>query len=221
MLTVYQMLQRINTEYPNSGFVYDPEVEHDTKVDQAFIDFINRALLRLDKYVLLDDIYEFPTIAGQCIYELPLNCRIENITDITRQIGRHTDIRLRYGSESEHLLGYRFWNAYGGMIGINPIPHKDDEKVTIFFKRTPMKVLTLDDPIEVDDRWIDLITYSVVADIASSGNNPDIEVANNYTMKYNNLLQEAMLLRNQKPYYSSVKDNKRPPLAFLRRGGRV
>lgn len=220
MLTVYQLLQRINTEYPNNGFTYSEEVKADTEIDQAFIDFINRALLRMDKFVLLDDIYEFPTIAGQCIYELPLNCKIENITDIVREMGRHTSIRLRYGSESEHLVGYRYWNAYGNMIGINPIPRRDDEKITIFFKRTPRAVKTADDPIEIDDRWVDLLTYSVVADIASSGSNPDIEIANNYTLKYNTLLEEAMLLRNQKPYYSKIKDNMRPPLAYIRRGGR-
>lgn len=220
MLTMYQLLQRINTEYPNNGFTYSQEVKPDTEIDQAFIDFVNRALLRMDKAVLLDDIFEFPTIAGQCIYELPINCKIENITDITREIGAHTDVRLRWGSESEELTGYRYWNAYGNMIGINPVPTRDDEKVTIFFKRTPRAVATLDDPIEIDDRWVDLVTYSVVADIASSGSNPDIEIANNYTLKYNNLVEEATLLRNQKPYYSKIKDNKRPPLSLMRRGGR-
>lgn len=222
MYTVYQLIQRINTEYPNNGFVYGEEIKYnteDSKIEQGFIDYLNSALKRVNKYIMLDDIYEFPTIMRQSIYELPINCKLENIQEVTRRYGKDISIRLRWGRDAESLDGNRYFNAYGNMIGIHPAPETDNEIITIFFKRTPRPVMTKDDPIEVKDEFIDLLVYSIVADLASSGSNPDIEIANNYTLKYNALLQDAITRRyNEQPFYLKVKDNKRPPLRFLRRG---
>lgn len=220
MITAYQLMQRINTEYPNNGFVYDTEVTPESKqIEQSFLDYINSALLRMDKAIMLDDIYEFPTIAGQSVYELPLNCELGNIVEITRMVGNYTSIRLRWARDGEIMTGHRYYNGFGNTVGIFPTPTIDGEKITIFFKRTPMQIRTKDDPIEIADKWINLLVYSVVSDIASSGSNPDIEIANIYTSKYNSLLQEAILDKYaSQPFYPKVKDNKRPPLSVFRRG---
>lgn len=202
------------------GFAYDPEIKHDSRVEQGFIDYINSALLRMEKSVLLDEIYEFPTIAGQSVYELPLNCELENIEEVTRMCGM-TSVRLRWARDSERMFGMRYFNGYGNTIGLYPVPTQDGDKVTIFFKRTPRPVKTVDDPIEIQDKWIDLLVYSVVADMASGGSNPDTEIANNYIARYNALLQEAKIGKStRQPYYPRTKDNKRPPLSVLRRGFR-
>lgn len=218
MVTAYQLIQRVNTEYPNNGFVYDAEVTHESRIHQGFIDYINSALLRMEGTVLLDEIYEFPTIAGQSVYELPLNCELENIEEVTRLCGM-TSVRLRWARDSERMYGMRYFNGYGNTIGLYPVPTQDGDKITIFFKRTPRPVRTVDDPIEIQDKWIDLLVYSVVADMASGGSNPDTEIANNYIAKYNALLQEAKIAKStRQPYYPRIKDNKRPPLSILRRG---
>ena len=218
MVTAYQLISRINTEYPNNGFVYDAEVTHESRIHQGFIDYINSALLRMEGTVLLDEIYEFPTIAGQSVYELPLNCELENIEEVTRLCGM-TSVRLRWARDSERMYGMRYFNGYGNTIGLYPVPTQDGDKITIFFKRTPRPVKTVDDPIEIQDKWIDLLVYSVVADMASGGSNPDTEIANNYIAKYNALLQEAKIAKStRQPYYPRIKDNKRPPLSVLRRG---
>ena len=218
MVTAYQLISRINTEYPNNGFVYDAEVTHESRIHQGFIDYINSALLRMEGTVLLDEIYEFPTIAGQSVYELPLNCELENIEEVTRLCGM-TSVRLRWARDSERMYGMRYFNGYGNTIGLYPVPTQDGDKITIFFKRTPRPVRTVDDPIEIQDKWIDLLVYSVVADMASGGSNPDTEIANNYIAKYNALLQEAKIAKStRQPYYPRIKDNKRPPLSILRRG---
>lgn len=221
MITTYQLMQRINTEYPNNGFVYDPEIKYSTEIQQSFIDYINSALNRIDPSVFFDEIYEFPTIAGQSIYELPINCELGNIEEVTRACGNMSSVRLRWARDTENLYGMRYFNGYGNTIGLYPVPTQDNEKITIFFKQTPRPVKTQDDPIEIQDKWIDLLVYSVVADMASSGSNPDIELANNYISRYNVLLQEAKLAKStRQPFYPRTKDNKRPPLSVLRRGFR-
>lgn len=220
MITAYQLIQRVNTEYPNNGFIYDAEITHESRIHQGFIDYINSALLRMESIVLLDEIYEFPTIAGQSVYELPLNCKLENIEEVTRMCGM-TSVRLRWARDSERMFGMRYFNGYGNTIGLYPVPTQDGDKITIFFKRTPRPVKTVDDPIEIQDKWIDLLVYSVVADMASGGSNPDTEIANNYIARYNVLLQEAKIGKStRQPYYPITKDNKRPPLSVLRRGFR-
>lgn len=220
MLTAYQLIQRINTEYPNNGFAYDAEITHKSRIEQGFIDYINSALLRMEGEVLLDDIYEFPTIAGQSVYELPINCELGNIEEVTRLCGI-TSVRLRWARDSERMYGMRYFNGYGNTLGLFPVPTKDGDKITVFFKRTPRPVKTVNDPIEIQDKWIDLLVYSVVADMASGGSNPDTEIANNYIARYNALLQNAKISKStRQPYYPMTKDNKRPPLSVLRRGFR-
>lgn len=214
MYTAYQVIQMINTEYPNNGFVYNTEVKPGTKIEEGLLGFLNNALARLDKSVLLDNIYEFPTITGQDVYELPLNCKLKNIEEVTR-----SNIRLTWARDAEQMRGYRYFNGYGNTLGLFPCPAVDGEKVTIFYKKTPMSVQTIDDPIEIKDEFIYLVVYSVVSEMASSGSNPDIEISNNYALKYNTLLQEAKIDGYaSQPFYPKIKDNKRPPLSWFRRG---
>lgn len=217
MTTCYQILKRFNQEYPNNGFIYDPEVTSETQVDSAIIDYLNSALMRLDKVALLDELYEIPTIAGQNMYELPLDCELSNVVEVSRQYG-NIAVRCRYARDGELMTGNRYFNAYGNMIGIYPTPPRDNDKITVVYKHTPRPVETLDDPVEVADKWIDLLVFSMVADVTAGGNNPDIELSNNYRDRHNALLQHALLERTTgQPYYPKVKDNKRPFIGYLRR----
>lgn len=218
MWTCYQLIQKINTEYPNNGFVYDAEVTPETRVEQAMIDYINSAMSRCDKVAYLDEEYDFPTIERQSVYELPIDCPLNNIMEVSR-IYDKIPIRLRWARDGEIMVGNRYFNAYGNMIGIFPTPQNDNERIFIAYKHAPRPVKTVDDPIEIEDSLIDLIVYSVVADIAAGGSNPDIEVSNNYRDRYNALLQDALLKTTTgQPYYPKCKDNLRPPLSWLRRG---
>lgn len=221
MITAYQVLRRFNTEYPNNGFIYDPEVTSDTQVDSAIIDYLNSALMRLDKVALLDELYEIPTIAGQDVYELPLDCKMSNIMEVSRQYGKIA-VRCRYAKDAEPMYGgNRYFNAYGNMIGFYPKPTRDGDKITIAYKHTPRPVQTLDDPVEIADEWIDLLVFSMVAEVTAGGNNPDIELSNNYRDRHNALLQHALLERTTgQPYYPRTKDNKRPFIGYFRRGMR-
>ena len=218
MITAYQLAERCNTEYPNNGFIYDSSVEYDTTLQQGFIDLINSALARSSKLILNDDYYEMPTIAGQALYDLPKNCEQGNVLEVTRTFGK-TPIRLRWARDGELMNGNMYYNAYSNMIGIFPTPTHDGDKITLFFKRTPRPVSSKDDPIDVNPKWLDVLVYSIVIDMASSGSNPDIEIANNYTARYNALLQDVTLERySNQPYYPKIKDNKRPPINYYRRG---
>lgn len=219
LITAYQLAQKVNNEYPNNGFIYKPDVDYQTDLQDGFINLINGALAKSSKHILNDDMYEFPTIEGQSLYDLPINCEQGNIIEVVRGYSSQVPIRCRWARDGEFMEGNRYFNGFGNTIGIFPTPIKDDEKITIFFKRTPRPVKTKDDPIDINPKWLDILVYSIVIEMASSGSNPDIEIANNYTLRYNALMQEATLDRySNQPYYPKIKDNKRPPINFYRRG---
>ena len=67
-----------------------------------------------------------------------------------------------------------------------------------------------DDYIELDDNYVDLVKYNVISIIAMSGHNPDIELANEYILLYNNLVMKANENKNeQQQRYPVIRDLKR------------
>ena len=63
--------------------------------------------------------------------------------------------------------------------------------------KKPQMVTSMDDYIEIDDNYVDLVKYNVMSIIAMSGHNPDIELANEYILLYNNLVQKANESKNE------------------------
>ncbi len=220
MYTAYQIASMVNKEYPNNGFIFETEVGHETKLQEGFVEYINSALNRMNKLVLLDDMYDIQAIAGQALYKLPSDCEQGNIEEVTRDFGNpKTPKRCVWSRDADIIEGVRYFNGYGNTIGLFPVPTSDNERVKLFYKKTPRAVKTKDDPIEIDDKYIDLLVYAIVADMASAGSNPDIEISNNYSLKYNNLLEQTKAEKfNGAPFYPKTKDNKKPPLSWIRRG---
>ena len=84
--------------------------------------------------------------------------------------------------------------------------------------KKPQMVTNLDDYIEIDDNYIDLVKYNVMSIIAMSGHNPDVELANEYILLYNNLVQKANENKNeQQQRYPVIRDIKymKTQLAYL------
>lgn len=127
--------------------------------------------------------------------------------------------RLVFARDAECLTGDRYYNAWeSGRIGISPTPKTPDEVITIYYKKKPQDIRTMDDDIQIKDKFIPILKYNVCAKLAMMGNNPDIDMYNIFTKQYNELLLEA---RRQKdsdlPFYPHVKDNERPSAFYRRR----
>ena len=111
-----------------------------------------------------------------------------------------------------------YYDATDNCIGIYPVPEKSGYKINIYYNKRPKAIMNLDDYIELDERYVDLVKYDVLSVIAMSGHNPDIEIANEYILLYNNLIQEA----NQSKYedqqqYPTIRDERRNSLRYRRR----
>ena len=127
--------------------------------------------------------------------------------------------RLVFARDAECLTGDRYYNAWeSGRIGISPTPKTGREVITVYYKKKPQDIRTMDDDIQIKDKFIPILKYNVCAKLAMMGNNPDIDMYNIFTRQYNELLLEA---RRQKdsdlPFYPHTKDNDRPSTYYRRR----
>lgn len=296
MYQVYKLVRMINATYPNNGFIYDVDVMPESKLSEDLADVINEALHESYKEVELDEIYTFPTIAGQAEYSLPDDCDMSQIQEVTRSFDIHPPIpsrikpieeivggenvesstpnpelrpmseettkvdyyagglypaehykelpegigefhythiprfnphigrakRLVFARDAECLTGDRYYNAWDGKrIGISPTPRHDGEIISIYYKKKPHDIRTMDDDIEIKDKFISILKYNVCAKLAMMGNNPDIDMYNIFARKYNDLLLEARREKDADlPYYPHTKDNARPSAFLRRRAGR-
>lgn len=205
--TVRQVLDDIQVRIPH------------TYTQESLFLWINETMKKIYKDLSLQDYYSFTTAAGQELYSLPEDCSIDMINSVTisdkardqynpYDWGGFNELKSYVPNERMTEPGY--YDGREGLIGIYPVP-QDVRKVDVFYMKKPKMVTSLDDYIEIDDNYIDLVKYNVMSIIAMSGYNPDIELANEYILLYNNLVQRANENKNeQQQRYPVIRNlNKR------------
>lgn len=204
--TVRQVLDDIQVRLP-----------HEYTEDSLFL-WINETMKKIYKDLAIQDQYSFTTRASQELYSLPENCSIDMINNVTISSkarsqensydwGDFEELRSYLPEEKMTVKGY--FDGREGSIGIYPVP-QDVRKVDIYYMKKPQMVNDLDDYIELDDNFIDLVKYNVMSIIAMSGHNPDVELANEYILLYNNLVQKANESKNeQQQRYPLIRNVRR------------
>ncbi len=167
--------------------------------------WINETMKKIYKDLAIQSKYSFTTRAGQKQYVLPQDCSIDMIDSVTiSEKARNQNNPYDWGNFNE-LISYLpnnemtdagYYDGREGTIGIYPEP-KDVRKVDIYYRKKPQMITSLDDYIELDDNYVDLVKYNLMNIIALSGHNPDIELANEYILLYNNLVQKANENKNE------------------------
>ena len=212
--TVRQVLNDIQVRLP-----------HEYTEDSLFL-WINETMKKIYKDLAIQDQYSFTTRAGQELYSLPENCSIDMINSVTMSTkarsqenpydwGNFDELHSYLPNEKMTVKGY--FDGREGAIGIYPVP-QDVRKVDIYFMKRPQMINDLDDYIEIDDNYIDLVKYNVMSIIAMSGHNPDVELANEYILLYNNLVQKANESKNEQQQRYPIIRNIRRSNIRQRRG---
>lgn len=201
--TVEQVLNDIQVRLP-----------HEYTQETLFL-WINETMKKIYKDLAIQEKYSFNTRAKQELYSLPENCSMDMINSVTMSTkardqnnpydwGDFEDLKSYLPDEKMTVNGY--YDGRDGAIGIYPVP-KDVRKIDIYYLKKPKMVTKLEDYIELDDNYIDLVKYNVMSIIAMSGHNPDIELANEYILLYNNLVQKANENKNeQQQRYPIIRD---------------
>ena len=187
-------------------------------IDDTLFLWINETMKKIYKDLAVQEQYSFNTRKDQELYSLPNDCSIDMINSVTMSTkARNQDNPYDWG-DFETLKSYLpdepmtikgYYDGRDGAIGIFPVP-KDVRKVDIYYLKKPKMVTKREDYIELDDNYTDLVKYNVMSIIAMSGHNPDIELANEYILLYNNLVQRANENKNeQQQRYPIIRDLKR------------
>lgn len=191
--TARQVIDDINVRLPH------------TYTNESLFLWVNETMKKIYKDLAIQDFYSFTTSKGQELYVLPEDCSIDMINSVTisckdrsginpNDFGEFKELRSYLPNESMKEPGY--YDGREGTIGIFPEP-KDVRKIDIYYMKKPKMVTSLDDFIEIDDNYVDLVKFNVMSIIAMSGHNPDIEIANEYILLYNNLVQKANESKNE------------------------
>lgn len=200
--TVRQVLDDIQIRLPH---------EYEEK---TLFQWINETMKKIYKDLAIQEYYSFTTSAGRELYTLPEDCSIEMINGITISTKAKDGTNPYDWGEFEQLRPYMphqkmsspgYYDGREGLLGLYPVP-QDVRKVDVYYRKKPKMITSLDDYIELDDNYIDLVKYNVMSIIAMSGHNPDIELANEYILLYNNLVQKANENKyEQQPGYPIIK----------------
>lgn len=184
-------------------------------IDDTLYLWINETMKKIYKDLAVQDQYSFITRKGQELYTLPQDCSIDMINSVTMSTKARDENNPYSWGDFESLKSYLpdenmseagYYDGRSGTIGIFPTP-KDVRKIDIYYLKKPKMVTNRDDYIELDDNYIDLVKYNVMSIIAMSGRNPDIELANEYILLYNNLVHRANENKNeQQQRYPLIRD---------------
>ena len=211
--TAKQLIADIDTRFPN------------TYSEKDKIRWINDTMREIYKDLAVQEYYSFTTIKGQSIYSLPEDCSIELIKNVEISSKSKTTTNNDWGRfnalknslRDQDMYEPSYYDGTEGTIGIYPTPN-GSYRVNIYYNKRPKMITFIDDYIELDDRYTDLVKFKVLSIIAMSGHNPDVEIANEYILLYNNLITEA----NQSKYedqqqYPKIRDELRGRLKYRRR----
>lgn len=203
-MTLLEILDKIKLYYPKAS----------TWTDAQIVSLLNDEQKEIFRELQKPGIHEFETVADQMTYSLPSDCALEFID----YLGLTTDNPVTASSEfvdysfseaDEELQGYKYFDAFNGLIGLYPIPEASGYNVKIIYQKRPalLDVNNLAAIPQLNEDWHRIFVFGAIAEIASAGSNPDITTANNYTVKYNNLMEEILLAKyNNKPHKKYVKD---------------
>ena len=201
--TVGQVLDDIKIRLP-----------HEYKDESMFL-WINETMKKIYKDLAIEEQYSFTTNPNKQLYSLPENCSIDMITSVTISTkarnatnpydwGNFEELKSYLSNEKMTIKGY--FDGREGAIGIYPTPI-DIRKVDIYYLKKPTMVTNRDNFIEIDDNYVDLVKFNVMSIIAMNGHNPDTELANEYILLYNNLVQKANENKNQlQQRYPVIRD---------------
>lgn len=177
--------------------------------------WINETMKKIYKDLAIQSQYTFITSAGQELYSLPEDCSIDMISYVTRSNKARDQLNpydwggfkeIRSYLPEENMIEEGYFDGREGLIGLYPCP-KDVRKIDIYYWKKPKMVTDNSDYIELNDNYIDLVKYNVMSIIAMSGHNPDVELANEYILLYNNLVQQANEAKNeQEQRYPIIRD---------------
>ena len=173
--------------------------------DATVVGWMNDTQNEIWKWLASTDQFQFTTIAGQATYDMASDMRIDRIQSVqvsasTVIDGTEQYLTYAFAGQDDQLVGNQWFDALG-QIGLYPVPSTgtgDGYNVKITYEPRPVQLSTstLTTIPSLDEDYQDILKWRVLRDIARSGRDPDVDLANNFQADY-----DAILDRIKMDYY--------------------
>lgn len=194
MSTVQEIINYADRKYPNQETVAN-------KIEDLN-DIHNELFIKIAKLKHAYEQHEFYTVSNQMTYILPSNCHIDNIikdgvkvaTDLTVTANTTFDTYEYAGLNDDIDSGNYYGDGGNGTIDLvkdgKPIS-TTGYSVRLFFYARPTPLTAATDTPDLDSDYHALLKYGLIQSLASSGNNPDTEIADYYQRKHDDFFKEV------------------------------
>jgi hypothetical protein len=179
MPTVQQLLNDVRVRLPHSTATF---------TDGVVIGWMDDVQSEVWRYMASTELYEFDTVASQALYSIPSDCRFDKILSV--QVSESTTIdgtegytAYEYAGPDDELTGTHWYQALDN-IGIYPVPTSDgagyNVKLTYEAAPTALSTDTLTVVPDINVEYQDILKFRALRNMASAGDHPDVDLANNY-----------------------------------------
>jgi hypothetical protein len=151
---------------------------------------INNEQRKIWRQMTSTNYYEMVTASSQAIYNLPSDCEFDMIAESGIMLGDSTNAvtsttifePYTFCGADDELAGNNYYEGVSGTFGLYPVPQYANYPIRIKYQERPTLFASSDGSayFNLDQDYIDLIKFRVMSRVAKSGNNPDVELANNY-----------------------------------------
>lgn len=195
MPTITELKSWINNKYPKSVSIYSTDALLATDLndaqDEVFIDLDNRLG---NDYKISTSIV---TVANQLAYDLPSDCIITNIVkiEVANSSGEYEEYKkigiaeyLPYGKYYTRGEIGKF-NLYFDRAAITT----SDLTIKIYYYPSPatLSSSSMSTVPSLNVKYHNLLKYKLAQKCSSTGENPDVEIANYYEMLYQEYLAKV------------------------------
>jgi hypothetical protein len=149
------------------------------------------------------------TSSGIALYNLPSDCEIDKInallvSDSTAITSTALFSEYSIKGNDEELIGNNYYSANNGTFGLYPVPENTGNNIYLSYISRPTQFLygTSDTTtlFNIDRDYLDIIRYRVMSRVAKAGNNPDVELGNNYDIEADSVERRLKLNRAKKRF---------------------
>lgn len=195
---------------------YINEVTPNAVNTTTIIGYINKEQKKYWEKLTSTTYHDFTLSSGVAYYDLPADCKFEYIRENGLSVYNTTSAisssdteytKYSYAGADEEFVDESYYR-FTTQLGIYPVPTTSGQYARLWYQQRPTVFATTagsTDQFNLDDDWIDFIRYKVMARVAVTGNNPDIEMKNNYELEAQEVWK-SMLMRKAK---EKMKDTRK------------
>jgi len=178
------------------------------------VGWANDIIRQIFKYMNKSKVYVFTTVKDQPTYALPSDGTIDlvyalKVANTTPTTTSTQFITYDYAGLEQNLTGNQYYDGLSNNVGLFPTPTASSYEVRIFYKVRPttLSESSLTVVPNINEDYHDIIKFYILMTIAKSGHNPDVQLANNYQLDYDECMARMFKDEMEKKIRTPLKNS--------------